>query len=305
MKSKLHRIIEDNWPSIDDGSVYAQINFIILDKVVLVFKSTDVSPFVVLKISRYSTLEKEFANLKKIHSLLPDITPSPLFFDCSDNLYVFGQSCVAGVGLVTVPLTASLIRSCFGALSTFHRSVMKGTFTFDTETLPEMLHRQRNQFEKINPELRDIRGYKEHVTAIAFSAESFFPMIPQHGDFSLVNLVYSRENDQMSIIDWADFGKTCLPLYDVFLLMVSNYLGRVSCEELLQQGIIEKVFVECLHEYLEEFEIRAEDIGSLFVVFIITFFNQNYLAGREETAGKIYDLFICYLKNHDRIFFTA
>ena len=168
-----------------------------------------------------------------------------------------------------------------------------------------MIRSQLEIFEKINPKVCAINGYQEHVEQVSIPGNNTFFMIPQHGDFSLVNLRYNFESKRISIIDWADFGKTCLPLFDAFLLLVSSYIHRVTCSAFLTPGTIEKTFVRSLHCYLDEFGIRKECVPDLFVIFLITFFNQNYLSGRKETAAQIYDLFLCYLKNPTMHFIAA
>lgn len=62
---------------------------------------------------------------------------------------------------------------------------------------------------------------KKYETALASLGEIYGT--PQHGDFSLNNLIIQEDPEQVTVIDFEDFNLTQMPLYDEFTLALSFY----------------------------------------------------------------------------------
>lgn len=60
---------------------------------------------------------------------------------------------------------------------------------------------------------------EQYETALASLGEIYG--IPQHGDFSLNNLIIQEDPEQVTVIDFEDFNLTQMPLYDEFTLALS------------------------------------------------------------------------------------
>lgn len=77
------------------------------------------------------------------------------------------------------------------------------TFHQINGTAPSGLEALVNDYKAVLESLGEIRG------------------TPQHGDFSLNNLIVQEDSLQVTIIDFEDFGITQMPLYDEFTLALS------------------------------------------------------------------------------------
>lgn len=68
-------------------------------------------------------------------------------------------------------------------------------------------------------------SWEGYFNSIAIDADSL-PAVRQHGDFSVNNL--GMHGDDLVIIDWEDYGRECLPGYDLALLLLA--LNEFSVE---------------------------------------------------------------------------
>lgn len=303
MKNNLLQIIEGNWDKIDGGRKPGRIQFILLNKVFLVFRDDEKIPFVILKYSRENSLEQEFKNLKEISKVLPNLTPKPYFYKNDGKYCLFGESFKPGKITSNMVLTKDLIQTIFDTILKFHEAFYETKFYFDKKHLDEMVVKPINHFAKItsnhqieielgqlSDRLQQMRNYN-------------LPYIPQHSDFCLGNVIFDNLLQKVYILDWADFGKTYLPLYDVFLLIINCYFSPEKFRGLLEENPINNSFVEFLNAYLKHFEIDTKWVQILFPIALITFCNQNY-PHRMETYKTIKQLITFNMENKDKLFFN-
>jgi hypothetical protein len=303
VKNKLLQIIEGNWDKIDGGKKPGRIQFILLNEVFLVFRDDDKNPFIILKYSRENSLEQEFKNLKTISKVLPDLTPEPYFYKRVGKYFLFGESFKPGTKASSMVLTKDLIQAIFDTILKFHEAFYNTKFHFDKKHLDEMVVRPINHFAKITSNNRIEIELGQLSDKLQQMRNYNLPYIPQHSDFCLGNVIFDNLPQKVYIVDWADFGKTYLPLYDVFLLILNCYFAPEKFRGLLEDNPINNSFVEFLNAYLKHFEIDTKWVQILFPIALITFFNQNY-PHRMQTYKTLEQLIAFNIENKDKLFFN-
>lgn len=303
MEYKLQQTIETNWHRISKGRKPETIKFILLNKVFMVFKDKEKKPFIAIKFSENSSLEQEFINLQNINKLLPDETPMPYFYVKEGNYHLLGQVFCAGKNMSTMKITKEDVSCIFNSLIKFHKAVCEGRFCLDKQHIDELVTRPINRFLKVNPGHIIEGELNQAIKRIEEMKGSYLLYIPQHCDFSLVNIIFDHALEKLYIIDWADFGKSYLPLYDVFLMIISYYLVPDKFPGLMEKTQVNDGFIECLSAYLKHFEIDKRWIRILFPISLITFFNQNY-PDRIETHENVKQLITFYSDNKNKIIFN-
>lgn len=300
----MQQVIENNWHRIDRGRQPGRIKFILFNTVFLVFKDEEKIPFIAIKYSETDSMEQEFSNLQRINKLIPDATPRPYFLEKIENYHLLAQDFKPGTNMTNLHFSEELLKITLNTLIKFHKAVNKGNFWFDNQNIDELVIKPISQFLKINPgrllksELNELAQLIKRTGKI-----EILPYIPQHGDFCLVNLIFDYKTNRIYIIDWEDFGKSYLPLYDLFLLIISYYLVPEKFPELLGENHVNNVLTKCLSTYMKQFGIDARWVRILFPISLITFFNQNYPL-RAETSKNIKQLITFYFENKNRIVFN-
>jgi len=303
VKYKLQDIIERNWHGLDRGRKPDAIQFILINKVFLVFKDKEKVPFIAIKFSQNNSLKQEFNNLTNINKLLPDETPKPYFYQKAGDYFLLGQGFHVGKNMSTIEITGKELNIILNCLIKFHKVVYKTVFYLDKKHLNEMVVKPFSHFLKINPSKLVEIELSQLLDRINQIKDYPLPYIPQHCDFSLVNLIFNHKSKSIYIIDWADFGKSYLPLYDIFLLIISNYLIPEKFPGLLGENQVNNIFIDYLRAYLKHFEIDERWVQTLFLIALITFFNQNY-PHRMETSKTVKQLITFSLENKDQLFFN-
>jgi len=299
----LQNIIEANWSRISKGPKPARLAFIVLYRTFLVFKDNQRTPFMVIKYSHDNSLEHEFDNLRRINKLLPNETPEPYFYDTLGHYHLLGERFKHGTKVTNLSLTKGLLQNIFHTLIRFHKASYQGNFSLDNEHMDEMVIKPFSQFLKINPSKFLQSELSQLLDTITGIKACHLPWIPQHCDFCLLNILFDDITNKVYIIDWADFGKTYLPLYDAFLLIINYYCRPEKFSLFLEDNVINKNLVKSLTLYLQHFKIDKRWVRTLFFISLITFFNQNY-PDRKEALGHFKEFIIFCFKNKDKIFFN-
>jgi len=303
MKHRLQRNIEANWSDISKEPKPGKVEFILLYKTFLVFNDKQKSPCIVIKYSCDDSLEYEFNNLRKINKLLQDETPEPYFYKKFGHYYILAEGFKHGTQVSKLYLTKNLVQSIFQSLIKFHKASYKGNFYFDNHHMDEMVVSPFSQFLKINSSKLFEREIKQLLDSVNQMKGYALPYIPQHSDFCLGNILFDQLSKRLYIIDWADFGKTYFPLYDAFLFIISYYFHPEKFSGFLEDSVINNAFIEGLNLYLKHFEIDKRWVRILFLISLITFFNQNY-PERKKAWQTLKDLIMFSFKNKQTMFFN-
>ncbi len=101
-----------------------------------------------------------------------------------------------------------------------------------------------------------------------------FPVIPQHGDFCLDNVLVGRDRGVV-VLDWEEFATVQLPGYDLVVLFAS-LVGR----NVLEERKLAHLLAESLRVYAREMGVEARWLGVLVPLSMIRFV--LFCAGEER-----------------------
>jgi hypothetical protein len=180
------------------------------------------SKFYLVKVGLQTDLVSEFEGFRAGHAAFPDGVPEPLALSRHRSFPT-----LVATGLWFQPLGTRRMRTAEPAvergLSAYFR-----TATASFRAPPPAPHsvRIREGFARLAPAISNSAASR-YVNTIAHTADAL-PAIRQHGDFYVDNLGISR--NALVILDWEDFGRECLPGFDLALLLLS--LNEFSIERL-------------------------------------------------------------------------
>jgi thiamine kinase-like enzyme len=120
------------------------------------------------------------------------------------------------------------------------------------------------------------------------------PVIPQHGDLFVDNLLADR--DRYSIVDWETFGQIDLPFYDLVTLLLS----RLSANgEILDQwdSSITKRLPEFVQRYSGQLNLQVDDLRSLLPLTLANWFHLQWTDGRKAFTSRMYRTIQHYFDN--------
>jgi hypothetical protein len=92
----------------------------------------------------------------------------------------------------------------------------RSSVAFRVDAASAHSQRIRQAFERLPETLR--ASGERYIEAIAADAD-WLPAVRQHGDFSVNNL--GMHGPFLVILDWEDYGRECLPGYDLALLLLA------------------------------------------------------------------------------------
>ncbi len=130
-----------------------------------------------------------------------------------------------------------------------------------------------------------------------------FPLIPQHGDFCVRNVLY-RNARQMVLIDWEDFNPACLPLVDLNMLCISlaetwAQIGGGDGRGFISHAVIQKRVTALSNHMREKLDVSPEEWRICGLLSLVLLVGINVRKNRLATAMKIRDEFLRQLELFD------
>ncbi len=169
------------------------------------------SAFYLVKVGLQNDLRREFDGFSAGHAAFPHGVPRPLALS---RHHSFPTLVTTGIPLAPLgPLSMRAPqRRLRQSLAVFFATA---NVAFRVDATVAHSQRIRQAFE-------DLPGtptsWERYFNSIATDADRL-PAVRQHGDFSVNNLGMHGEN--LVIIDWEDYGRECLPGYDLALLLLA------------------------------------------------------------------------------------
>jgi len=294
------RAVEGGWCR-PPSRVFAYNNFPRNTTTVLlsVFSDGAREPSVVAKLCRnMDRVRQEFANLQTVRRVAPAVAPQPLFVDRVEGFGVLGMEAVLGTGvfgwvdsLHRVPAAVETLVRLHGALA--------GAAPRDGD--PYRCVRDAVGF--LQRHTRDARAGTRAARIgeeiLPAAAEGLLPPIPQHGDFYFGNMLFRGE--EVSVIDWEDFGAVCVPGYDLFSLFLSFFTPwrPAEVEWFFGNAQLAEKFRKGVRDYFRALGIPLELAGGLLGFTVIQQFAYSERVG-SSNAQALWQRLQAYLDNAER-----
>src|SRR5690554_5848172 len=161
-----------------------------------------------------------------LHQAAGDLVPEPLGLIHQDGKLFSVQRGVAGMPWFQIAHRyagadrwQALRATATETLNTFHQRISHGLSSERQIIRPSQELRSAYQvFLQIQQSKSDGLEAKIDKYESALASLGEITGVPQHGDFSLNNLIIQENPEQVTVIDFEDFNLTQMPLYDEFTL---------------------------------------------------------------------------------------
>lgn len=246
--------------------------------VAFLFGAGDGVPRVIVKLSRQTkTVTREEAALRRLSALVPGRVPRPYL-----GGELRGVAFLAMEGLDAEAISASRFEDRFpdvlAALLEIHGAVLEAPGDVEDlerevlETLEQLESRSAASELGLSALCSRMR---EQVHGLAHLG---LPRVPQHGDFSLGNVLV-RRGGGVVVVDWEDYGTVRLPGYDLVALFATLPGGDV-----LRRRRLRRLLSDGLHRYAMQLKVDARWLPVLVPLHLARFFLSCESKGRSDPA---------------------
>jgi hypothetical protein len=259
-------------------SLYSNHGTIASSVVAFVFGADDSVPRVIVKLSRQAdTIAREEAALRRLSALVPGRVPHPYL-----GGELRGVAFLAMEGLDARAISESQFeghfRGILEALLELQGAVLEGPANERglerelLDTLTQLEHRGDVPGLGMPALCSRLRDQLRQLVRIGLLT------VPQHGDFSLGN-VLARRSGGIVVIDWEDYGSVRLPGYDLVVLFATlpdrDFLGDRRLRRLLSDGF---------RRYAERLKVDERWLPVLVPLHLARFFLSCEATGRHDQA---------------------
>ena len=263
---------------------------------VLWFHGKDRFPRVVTKIGREEYgLVREFESLRTVYALADSHVPRPLGFEKTDELWTLWM---AGVPGLRIPRRSSYKASMLELMVDVLASIHHGLAKPPSESTPD---RHQRMIERPLAALMEWGASAEVRTGCKTIAEELsadwlqkLPVIPQHGDLFLDNII--RNRDQYYFVDWETFGAVDLPFYDLLTLTISILRASGETLESLDRNLVRQVPL-LIERYARRLELPVSIVSKLVPLTMANWFYLHWVEGRRPIMESMYATIDRYFKN--------
>jgi hypothetical protein len=119
------------------------------------------------------------------------------------------------------------------------------------------------------------------------------PVIPQHGDFFVNNLVI--QHGQFRFLDWESYGMVDLPFYDLFTFLVS-LLGWGAARDGWSADLASQM-PALIDRYASGLGEERPDVSTFLPLTLANSFYLHWVDGRREFTARMYQMIRDYLEH--------
>jgi aminoglycoside phosphotransferase (APT) family kinase protein len=254
---------------------------------VLWFHGKDRFPRAVTKIGRQeSTLVHEFESLRMVYPLAESYMPRPLCLEKRDELWMLWM---AGVPGFRIPRRSSypapVLQSMVDMLASIHHGLARPAGESSADRHERMVARPLTALMEWGPsaEVRASCRTIEGASSAAWLQQ--LPVIPQHGDVFLDNVI--RDRDRYYLVDWETFGAIDLPFYDLLTLMISILRASGETPERLNSNLVRQVPL-MIEQYARRLGLAVSLVPKLLPLTMANWFYLHWLEGRQPIMEAMY-----------------
>jgi hypothetical protein len=252
------------------------------------FHENERFPRVVTKMCRdKSILAWEFRNLQTVHHLAPRYVPRPLHLGSADGFFMLWMEGVPGRRIPPggkYPI--SMLAASVETVISLHRAVNQGMEESAGDRHARMVTAPLGAVLK-----RGGPAVREGCLALLETATAQWlqrlPVIPQHGDLYLDNVLHYRE--EYRIVDWENFGVIDLPFYDLLTLLISFLRPFPSAPERWGRSL-RKEISPLIDRYGGELMVPPSTVSLLLPLTMANWFYLHWIEGRAAAEVMYADL---------------
>lgn len=268
------------------------------------FHGNEPFPNAVAKICRSAhLLEREGRSLTTAHRAVGKHVPRPLDFYSAEGFWVLWMSGVPGFRVpprrryarAELIGAVDMVVSIHGALKSEH-----------PEGCSDRHERMVAKPLKAVAEFGNSPAVRAGCAALAEATAGSYlrglPVIPQHGDLFLDNVLHFR--DQWHVVDWESFGAVDLPFYDLLTLLLS-VLGTFGELPANVDGKVVQQIPFLAERYATGIGLPETLISTLLPLTLVNRFYLNWIEKRDRLTDRLYrgiEGFFTHKQTWDEIF---
>jgi len=284
--------VSGKWDYLFYNNYHPHIMAIIL----LWFHEGAIYPQAVTKLFREDEVPKrEYENLKRAHASAPDCAPEPLALAYSGSFCGLWMKGMPGRRMErSRDCSADALKSMAAMIADLHRA-LSGT---DGNGSPD-----RHRRAVVEPlaalarfgESAPVReGCEKLASAASRSWIESLPVIPQHGDLYLGNLL--RDDGRWHVVDWESFGSIDLPFHDLATLILSSLSG----DAMIPSDWTPHLAAETpglVRLYCDRLMLPREQVRLLLPLSLANWFHLQLRDGRQKFAQRMYRTIADYFEH--------
>ena len=243
-------------------------------------------PQVVTKLYRQpEVLQREFQNLTQAHACVPALVPKPLHFGQQQEFWTLWMEGVPGWRIHTEDQSPAMLRSMVDMVASMHGALRVREGRVDPDRYRRMVTEPLATLAQFGQAASVQAGCAALAARISADWVQALPIIPQHGDLFLSNVLSSR--GQWRVVDWETFGVIDFPFYDVFTLLLSVLRAEGETPE-QWQGPLVKQAPALTASYAQALGLSLADVPLFLPLTLANWFHLQWADGRKEFADRMY-----------------
>ena len=255
-------------------------------------------PAVVTKLFRRADVpRREFENLRRARAWAPDCAPEPLYFGPREPFWELWMRGAPGVRLSGVRnCSAVALHSLVERIANLHRAFAANAGGAGPDRRQRIVTAPLEAVAVFGASEAVREGCRRLAAAADDKWIASLPVIPQHGDLYLGNLL--SNGDEWHIVDWESFGTVDLPFYDLATLLLSALFeaGRTPAE--WDAALVARI-PDLVRLYCTRLNLTDDHRKRLLPLSLVNWFYLQQCDGRTEFTQRMYQTISNYFENQD------
>jgi aminoglycoside phosphotransferase (APT) family kinase protein len=254
---------------------------------VMWFHNAGEFPRVVVKFcSDPEPLEREFANMRRVHQAAPTVVPTPLHFGPHEHLWGLWMEGVPGSVLTPAEAGApDVVRSMGEMVASLHSAVRRGQQEISPDRFRQMAEAPLQAVAQFGSSEAVKTGCCQIAAAISPKWLNSLPAVPQHGDLYSGNILSHR--DRRYVVDWESFGAIDLPFYDLLTLLISLLRDSGKTPAAWNPNLLKQV-APVVRSYAQKLELDAADVSNMLPLAFVNWFYLHLKDRRKAFTESMY-----------------
>ena len=244
-------------------------------------------PRVVAKLCRQQqVVEREFRNLQALYPLVPDRVPRPLQMGCVEGFWMLWITGVSGLRIPIRPYyRLDTLAPVVDLVVAVHRAFLKRPGEGGSDRHAQMVAEPLQAVMQFGPSQSIRSGCQELADSASAEWLDGIPVIPQHGDLFLDNVV--RHRGQCHLVDWESFGSVDFPYFDLLTLLLSVLLVSGETPEGWNPKLAAQIPV-LVRRYARGLGVSLPSLRLLLPLTLAKRFQLQLQEGRRAKAEQVY-----------------
>ena len=262
------------------------------------FHDAERFPSVATKLDRNpEILEREFENLRRVHSRAPEWVPRPLSFGRLGEFWALWMEGLPGTRFQIPRGDASpILRQVAEMIASIHAAVCSQEPPTGPVRYRRMVTEPIASVARFGDSAAVISGCARMVEAVDRAWIGSLPVIPQHGDLYPGNIILFHGRPQ--VLDWETFGAIDLPFYDLLTFLIA-LMGANGDPPKQWDAALAGQAPALIGLYGGRLGLPVSAVERLLPLTLVNWFHLLWRDGRERFALRMYRTIEHYFNHPD------